>query len=241
MGKYGTLGAIVLAVVGFIAYFTVAFTGDLQSNSIIEPANATMTVGEMRLTPHGGSGVDSDDSSPQGNKGMRAQDLIVEVTNDLLADKLDNTVYAIDWTFVDTEGNEITDASSIVNGAENPVVVEAEYTINRYDNSQIDDDGNIKDINSPMNSTTYRWGIYVDELARTGQPLGLGGNESDVEFRYYANNTYEDLHLDDYDLDGVSNIDALEDGSNAYGVFDEEVIQYLDKDNFEYPTAGVGG
>lgn len=217
MGKYGTLGVILAVIAGFITYFAVAFMGDLQSNSVIEPANATMTVGEMRITPHGGSAVDDEDSTPQGAKGMRAQDLILEVTNGLITGKHDNSVYTIDWEFVDTEGNKITDAKKVVNGEENPIITEAEYTVNRYDNTQINENGSIKDDKTPVNSTKYRWGIYTDEVARTGQPVGLGGEETGVEFNYYGNKVSTDSQLGDYDGDGVSNIDAIKKGDNPYG------------------------
>lgn len=221
MGKYGTLGAILAVLVGFLIYFSVAFVGDVQDNALIEPANATMTVGEMRVTPHGGSGVDESDDTPQGSKGMRAQDFIVEVTNGLIESKPANTVYLIDWTFFarDAEGNisEIQDATAIVNGTENPIVIGAEYTINRYDATQVDSEGNIRDEGTPLNSTKYRWGVFTDELARTGQPLGLGGEESSVNFRLYGNNVITPSGATDYDLDGVTNTEALEDGHNPYG------------------------
>jgi len=244
LGKYGTLGAIVAVIVGFLIYFTVSFTGDVQDNAIIEPANATMTVGEMRLTPHGGSDVDENDSTPQGSKGMRAQDFIVEVTNDLLQSKPENTVYLIDWKFIsrDEEGNEveIEDATDIVNGNENPIIIGAEYTINRYDGTQIDEDGNVRDGGTPVNSTKYNWGIYTDEFARSGQPLGLGGEQSSVSFNLYGNNVTTDSKVNDYDLDGVSNRDELKEGNNPYGYVrngdDEEsgevrFEEVLDRDN----------
>lgn len=221
MGKYVSLGAVVLAIIGFLVYFTVGFTGDVQDNALIEPANATMTVGEMRINPHGGSNVDEDDSTPQGSKGMRARDFIVEVTNELLEGKPANTVYLIDWTFETRDENgdvqTITDAKSIVDGEDNPVIIGAEYTINRYDASQINEDGTIKDVNTPVNSTKYKWGVYVDELARTGQPLGLGGEQTGVTFNVYGNNVNMPTFVDDYDMDGVSNTEELENGTNPYG------------------------
>lgn len=221
MGKYGTLGAVLAVIVGFLIYFSVGFTGDVQDNAIIEPVNATMTVGEMRVTPHGGSEVDEDDSKPQGSKGVRAQDFVVEVTNELLKNKPDNTVYLIDWKFIarDEDGNEyeIEDATNIVNGSENPVVIEAEYTVNRYDSTQVKEDGTLRDASTPVNSTKYKWGIYTDELARTGQPLGLGGEQSSITFNLYGNNTTAPSGVTDYDLDGVSNTDAIKNGNNPYG------------------------
>ena len=221
MGKYGTLGAVLAVIVGFLIYYSVGFTGDVQDNAIIEPVNATMTVGEMRVTPHGGSEVDEDDSKPQGSKGVRAQDFVVEVTNELLKNKPDNTVYLIDWKFVtrDEDGNEqeIEDATDIINGAENPVIIEAEYTVNRYDSTQVKEDGTLRDEETPVNSTKYKWGIYTDEIARTGQPLGLGGEQSSVKFNLYGNNATELSDVSDYDSDGVSNTDAVREGKNPYG------------------------
>ena len=221
MGKYGTLGAVLAVIVGFLIYYTVGFTGDVQDNAIIEPVNATMTVGEMRITPHGGSEVDEDDSKPQGSKGVRAQDFVVEVTNELLKNKPENTVYLIDWKFVtrDEDGNEqeIEDATEIINGNENPVIIEAEYTVNRYDSTQVKEDGSVRDEETPVNSTKYKWGIYTDELARTGQPLGLGGEQSSITFNLYGNNATELSDVSDYDSDGVSNTDAVREGKNPYG------------------------
>lgn len=235
MGKYGTLGAVLAVIVGFLIYYSVGFTGDVQDNAIIEPVNATMTVGEMRITPHGGSEVDDDDSKPQGSKGVRAQDFVVEVTNELLKNKPENTVYLIDWKFVtrDEDGNEqeIEDATHIVNGALeqihidaglteedlNPVIIEAEYTVNRYDSTQVKEDGSVRDEETPVNSTKYKWGIYTDEKARTGQPLGLGGEQSSIDFNLYGNNTKAPSGVTDYDSDGVSNTDAVREGKNPYG------------------------
>ena len=221
MGKYGTLGAVLAVIVGFLIYYSVGFTGDVQDNAIIEPVNATMTVGEMRITPHGGSEVDEDDSKPQGSKGVRAQDFVVEVTNELLKNKPENTVYLIDWKFVtrDEDGNEqeIDDATEIINGNENPVIIEAEYTVNRYDSTQVKEDGTLRDEETPVNSTKYKWGIYTDEIARTGQPLGLGGEQSSVKFNLYGNNATELSDVSDYDSDGVSNTDAVREGKNPYG------------------------
>ena len=221
MGKYGTLGAVLVVIVGFLIYYSVGFTGDVQDNAIIEPVNATMTVGEMRITPHGGSEVDEDDSKPQGSKGVRAQDFVVEVTNELLKNKPENTVYLIDWKFVtrDEDGNEqeIEDATEIINGSENPVIIEAEYTVNRYDSTQVKEDGSVRDEETPVNSTKYKWGIYTDEIARTDQPLGLGGEQSSVTFNLYGNNATELSDVSDYDSDGVSNTDAVREGKNPYG------------------------
>lgn len=231
MGKYGTLGAVLMTVMGFIVFFALSYGGEFQDNSIIEPANATMTVGEMRMTPHGGSDVDENDSKPQGAKGMRAQDLIVEVTNEIIEDKADNTVYTIDWKFVDVDGNEIEDAKNIVNGTNNPVVTEAEYTINRYNSTQVDSEGNIRDVESPMNSTKFKWGIYTDPLARTGQPVGLGGEETRVDFTYYTNGVSEDSKVGDYDRDGVNNINEIRTGENPYGYVEGDAIKDLGRDS----------
>lgn len=222
MGKYGTLGAVLAVIVGFLIYYSVGFTGDVQDNAIIEPVNATMTVGEMRITPHGGSAEEvKDDSKPQGSKGVRAQDFVVEVTNELLKNKPENTVYLIDWKFVtrDEDGNEqeIEDATEIINGNENPVIIEAEYTVNRYDSTQVKEDGTLRDEETPVNSTKYKWGIYTDEVARTDQPLGLGGEQSSVTFNLYGNNATELSDVSDYDSDGVSNTDAVREGKNPYG------------------------
>ena len=220
LGKYGTLGAIVLVVTGFLLYFTGAFTGDLQSNSVIEPVNATMTVGNMRLKPYNGYGTSTSVETPNASKGVRAMDFITEVTNQLEADKPANTVYKIDWVLKTSSGKVIDDVKPILSGSSNPVVVEAEYTINRYDATQVDSKGKVKDVKTPMNSTTYRWSVYVDADARTGSPVGLGATESSVRFMYNAGDLYTDRSANI--LDGDSN--GYKDTTTQDGLKEPEVL-----------------
>lgn len=221
MGKYLTLGGFIAIILGFFAYFALAFSGDFSNNSMNEPINSTMTVGEMRLSPYRNSPdfFDDEDISPGHRRGVRAKDLIAEVTNELLKGKPANTIYLIDWTLKETGGSVKYNTDSILNGDENPVLEYAEYTVRRYDATQVDDEGNIVDEDSPVNSTSYKWSVYTDESARTSQPFGLGGGEDNVVFSYYTDNFDGETFISDYDDFGGTNTEGLNRnlGSNVYG------------------------